>query len=85
MTFPPLIKGFQSLQGVWKSLFGLFHLRAHFLPFTVHLHFLNIKKIPKIFLDFNLLTFLSMDLTSTCHCSNLKIRFEELSINLFDT
>ena len=35
--------------------------------------------------DFNLLTFLFVDSTSTCHCSNLKIRFEELSINLFDT
>ena len=43
------------------------------------------KTTKKIASDFNLLTLLSVDLTSTCHCSNLKIRFEELSINLLDT
>ena len=39
------------------------------------------KKYQKIASHFNLLTFLPMDSTLTCHCSNLKIRFEELSIN----
>ena len=47
MTFPPSIKGFQSLKGVWKHFIGSFHLCAHFLPFTVHFRFLNLK-IPKI-------------------------------------
>ena len=65
-------------------LFCSFHLRAHFLPFTVHLRFLNLKKTTKIFIDFNLLTFLPVDLNLTCRCSNLKSYFDELSINLFD-
>ena len=43
------------------------------------------KNTKKISSNFNLLTFLSVDSTLTCHCSNLKIRFEELSINLLDT
>ena len=51
-----------------------------FSSFHHHFRFLNIK-IPKIASDFNLLTFLPVDSTSTCHCSNLKISFEELSIN----
>ena len=46
-TFPPSIKGFQSSQGVWKHLFGSFHLSAHFLPFTIYFCFLNLK-IPKL-------------------------------------
>ena len=44
--FPPSTKGFQSSQGVWKHLFGSFHLRTHNLHFIVHLHFFN-QKIPK--------------------------------------
>ena len=56
--------------------FSLFHCSS---PLSKY------KKTPKIFLDFNLLTFLPMDSTSTHYCSNLKIRFKELSINLFDT
>ena len=43
------------------------------------------KNIKIISFDFNLLTFFLVDSTSTRHCSNLKIRFEELSINLFET
>ena len=79
ITFSISIKGFQSSQGVWKHLFSSFHLCAHFLPFIVHLYFLNLKR-QKIFLDFNLIAFLLVDSTSTCHCSNRKIRFEELSL-----
>ena len=81
ITFPPFIKGFLSLQGFWKHLVGSFHLRAHFLPFTVHLCFLNLKIPKKLASNFNLLTFLPVESTLTFHCSNLKIRFEELSIN----
>ena len=65
ITFPPSIKGFQSLKRVWKHLFGSFHLQAHFLPFIDHFRFLNIKKTPKMFLNFNILTFFSVDSTST--------------------
>ena len=76
------MKGFQSLQGVWKHLFDSFNLHAHFLPFIVHLYILNLKS-PKIFIDFNLITFLSVDLTSTHHGSKFKYEFDELSINFF--
>ena len=76
--FFPSIKGFQSLKGVWKRLINSFYSRIH-LPFINHFCFLYLKT-PKIFLDFKLLTFLFMDSISTHHYSNLKFRFEELSI-----
>ena len=82
ITFPPLIKGFQTSKEVWKHLIGSFHSRVHLIPFIDHFHFLNLKK-PKISLDFNLLTFLFVDLTLTRHCSRFKSEFEELSINFF--
>ena len=82
--FSTLDQGFESLKGVWNQLFNSFHLQAHFLPFINHFRFLN-PKIPKKNSDFNLLTFLPVDSTSTFHCYNLTIRFQELSINLFDT
>ena len=56
--------------------FSFFH---HSSPLS---KYKNTKKISSYF---NLLTFLPVDLTSTCHCSHLKIIFEEFSINLFDT
>ena len=75
IIFPPSIKGFQYLKRVWKHLFGSFHLYAHFLPSINHFRFLNLKIPKKLASDFNLLMFLPMDSTSTCHCSNLKISF----------
>ena len=80
IPFPPLIKGFQSSQGVWKHWFISSHFLTHFILFIVHLCFLNLKGIPKKSLDFNLITFLLVGSTLTLHYSNLKIRFEELSI-----
>ena len=79
ITFPPSMKGFQSLKGVWKNLIGKCHFYAHLLLSIDHFRFLNLK-MPQKFLDFNLLTFLPIDSTSTCHFSNLQIRFEELNI-----
>ena len=40
ITFPPSIKGFQSLKGVWKPLISSFNLHSHFLPFIDHFRFL---------------------------------------------
>ena len=79
IIFPPSIKSFQSLQGVWKHLLGSLYFSTHFLPFIVHPPSKS-KEIPKKSLHFNLITFLLVDSTSTRHFSKLKIRFEELSI-----
>ena len=81
--FPPTIKGFQSSKGIWKHLIDTSLFCIHLLHLIDHLRFLNLK-IPKIFVDFNLITFFSVDSTSTRHCSSLKIEFKELSI-IFDT
>ena len=85
ITFPPSIKGFQSLQGVWKHFFSLISSARTFSSFHQSFLLSKSKNSRKISCDFNLLTFLSMDLTLTRHYSNLKIIFEELSIDLFDT
>ena len=64
ITFRPSIKGFLSSKGVWKHLICSSHSRVYFLPFIDHLYFINLK-IPKIFLDFDLLTILLVDSTLT--------------------
>ena len=79
ITFIPSIKGFESLKGVWKHLLSSSHFRAHLLLFIDLLYFLHLK-MPKIFLNFNIITFFLVHSTSTFHCYNLKIEFEELSI-----
>ena len=56
-----------------------FHLCIYLLPFINRLCFLYLKT-PKVVLDFNLFTFLPVDSTLTRYCSNLKNKFEELSI-----
>ena len=79
--FSTIDQGFQISE---KSLEALVRFTSSPRTFSsFHRSFLVSKsKIPKkIVSDFNLLTFLSLDSTSTCHYSNLKIKFEELSIN----
>ena len=72
-----------NLRKEFRSIW-LVHLIAHIhlLPFINHLHFLNLK-IPKIFLDFNILTFLHMDSTLTHHYSKFQNKFKELNIICF--
>ena len=61
-----------------------------FVPFFVYVSFFSlitlffVIKNTKIFLDFNILFDLHMDLTLTCHYSKFQTEFKELSIN-FDT
>ena len=71
----------RSLEALLRFILSPCSFSSFHHPFSLS----KSKNTKKIVSDFNLLTFLLVDSTSTCHCSNLKISFEELSINLFDT
>ena len=62
-------------------MIGSFHFHIFFLS-SIIFNFL-IEKYQNIILDFNLLTFHLVDMTSTHRYSKFKYEFEELSIKFF--
>ena len=83
--FPTIDQGFPISERSLEALVWFISSSCSFSSFHCSFLLSKSKNTKKISSDFNLLTFLFVDWTSTCHYSNLKIKFEELSINLFDT
>ena len=78
--FSTIDQGFPICEKSLEALFWFISSPRTFFSFHRSFSVAKSKNTKKIASDFNLLTFFPMDSTSTCHCYNLKIRFEELSI-----
>ena len=83
--FSTLDQGFPTFERRLEAIVRFISSPRTFSSFHQSFSLSKSKNTKKMSYDFNILTFLPVNLTLTCHCSNLKIRFEELSINLFDT
>ena len=72
--FPTIDKGFRISEKILEALVWFISSLHIFYSFHRSFSVSKYKNTKKIASDFNLLTFLLVDSTSTCHCSNLKIK-----------
>ena len=73
--FSTIDQGFPIYEKSFEALVRFISSSRTFSSFHQSLSVSKSKNTKKLSFDFNLLTFLSVDSTSTCHCSNLNIRF----------